>query len=77
MIGSKVLLSWLISPCPVPLRNFKKSSKNDHIVKHVELLEANPHYALVLERTKRVELAFSFEVFFTPSREWQIEFKED
>jgi len=49
-IGSKVLPSWLISPGPVLLRNFKRSNKNDESVKKVELLEANPHHALIKDQ---------------------------
>ena len=48
--GRKVLPSWLINPGPVLLRNFEKSSKNDDLVKRVELLEANPHYALIKDQ---------------------------
>ena len=30
--------------------NFEKSSKNDDVVKRVDLLEANPHYALIKDQ---------------------------
>lgn len=46
-IRRKVLPSWLINPGPVLLKNFEKFSKNDDLVKRVELLEAKPHYALI------------------------------
>ena len=49
-IGSKILPSWLINPGPVLLRNFDRSNKNDELVKRVELLEANPHYALIKDQ---------------------------
>ena len=49
-IGSKILPSWLINPGPVLLRNFERSNKNDELVKKVELLEANPHYALIKDQ---------------------------
>ena len=49
-IGSEILPSWLINPGPVLLRNFKKSNKNDELVERVELLEANPHYALIKDQ---------------------------
>ena len=49
-IGSKILLSWLINSGPVLLRNFEKSNKNDELVKRVELLETNPHYALIKDQ---------------------------
>ena len=49
-IGSKILPSWLINPGPVLLRNFEKANKNDELVKQVELLEANPHYALIKDQ---------------------------
>ena len=49
-IGSKILPSWLINPGPVLLRNFERSNKNDELVKKVELLEANPHYAVVKDQ---------------------------
>ena len=49
-IGSNILPSWLINPGPVLLRNFEKSNKNDDLVKRVELLEANPHYALIKDQ---------------------------
>ena len=32
------------------LRNFERSNKNDELVKKVELLEANPHYALIKDQ---------------------------
>ena len=32
------------------LRNFERSNKNDELVKKVELLEANPHYALMKDQ---------------------------
>ena len=49
-IRSKILPSWLINPGPVLLRNFERSNKNDELVKKVELLEANPHYALIKDQ---------------------------
>ena len=49
-IGRKVLPSWLINPGPVLLKNFEKSNKNDDLVKRVDLLEANPHYAVIKDR---------------------------
>ena len=49
-IGSKILPSWLINPGPVLLRNFERANKNDELVKKVELLEANPHYALIKDQ---------------------------
>ena len=49
-IGSKILLSWLINLVPVLLRNFERSNKNDELVKKVELLEANPRYALIKDQ---------------------------
>ena len=49
-IGSKILPSWLINHGPVLLRNFEKSNKNDELVKRVDLLEANPHYALIKDQ---------------------------
>ena len=58
-IGSKMLLSWFINPGPVLLRNFDKSNKNEDLVERVELLEANPHYALIQDQrgiTKTVSL---------------------
>ena len=44
------LPSRLINPGPVLLRNFKRSNKNDELLKKVELLEANPHYALIKDQ---------------------------
>ena len=32
------------------LRNFERSNKNDELVKKVELLEANPHFAVVKDQ---------------------------
>ena len=49
-IGSKILPSWLINPGPVLLRNFERSNKNDELIKRMELLEANPHYALIKDQ---------------------------
>ena len=49
-IGRKVLHSWFINPGPVGLKNFEKFSKNDDLVKRVDLLEANPHYALIKDQ---------------------------
>ena len=49
-IGSKILPSCLINPGPVLLRNFERSNKNDELVKKVELLEANPYYALIKDQ---------------------------
>ena len=37
-------------PGPVLLKNFEKSNKNDGLVKRVDLLEANPHYAVIKDR---------------------------
>ena len=41
------LPTWLLEPGPVLLRNFTRTSKNDDLVKEVELLSANPTYAHV------------------------------
>ena len=49
-IGRKLLPSCLINPGPVLLKNFEKYSKNDDLVKRVDLLEANPHYALIKDQ---------------------------
>ena len=49
-IGRKVLSSWLINPGPVLLKNFEKSSKDDDLVKRMDLLEANPHYAMMKDQ---------------------------
>ena len=46
-INSQILPSWLINPGPVYLRNFEKVNKNDVLVRRVELLEANPNYAII------------------------------
>jgi hypothetical protein len=46
-INSKILPTWLINPGPVLLRNFERSNKNDIMVRRVELLEANPNYAII------------------------------
>ena len=37
--------TWLMSPGPVLLKNFDRSSKHDSLVEEVELLETNPTYA--------------------------------
>lgn len=37
--------SWLANPGPVLLRNFARQSKDDPIVREVELVSANPKYA--------------------------------
>ena len=47
MINDKILPTWLINPSPVLLRNFERTSKNDVLVKQVELIEANPNYAVI------------------------------
>ena len=49
-IGSKILPSWLINPGPALLRKFEKSNKYYELVKRVESLEANPHYALIKDQ---------------------------
>ena len=54
-IGRKVLPSWLINPGPVLLKNFEKSNKNDDLVKRVDLLEANPHYAVIKDRRGNIK----------------------
>ena len=46
-MNSQILPSWLINPGPVLLRNFEKVNKNDVLVRRVELLEANPNYAII------------------------------
>ena len=43
----KILPTWLIQPGPVLLRNFERTNKNDVLVKRVELIEANPNYAII------------------------------
>ena len=43
----KSLPKWMSEPGPVLLRKFVRTSKNDDMVQRVELLEANPMYALV------------------------------
>ena len=43
----KILPTWLINPGPVLLRNFERTNKNDVLVKQVELIEANPNYAII------------------------------
>ena len=49
-IGNKILPSWLINPGPILLRNFERSNKNDSLVKQVELIQANPHYAVIKDQ---------------------------
>ena len=46
-INSKILPTWLLNPAPEVLRNFESASKNDVLVRRVELLEANPNYAVI------------------------------
>ena len=41
------LPSWLLRPGPVLLRRFVRHGKNDPLVDEVNLIEANPHYALI------------------------------
>ena len=41
------LPTWLTSPGPVLLRKFVRQSKNAPLVEHVELENANPHYARI------------------------------
>ena len=41
------LPGWLCEPGPVLLRNFKRASKYEPLVSEVELVHANPNYALV------------------------------
>jgi len=41
------LPSWLSKPGTVLLRRFVRHNKNDPLTNEVELIEANPHYALV------------------------------
>ena len=43
----KILPTWLIQPGPVLLRNFERTNRNDVLVKTVELIEANPNYAII------------------------------
>ena len=45
--GAKALPTWLTSPGKVFLRNFERSCKNSPLVKQVDLIEANHHYAHV------------------------------
>ncbi len=46
-IRNKILPSHLINSGAVLLRNFERSNKNDSLVRQVELLQANPHYAVL------------------------------
>ena len=49
-IGNRILPSWLITPGTVLLRNQDRQSKNEDLVKQVELIQANPHYALIKDK---------------------------
>ena len=39
--------SWLLTPGPVLLKNYYRTSKYQPIVNEVELIDANPHYAKI------------------------------
>ena len=43
----KILPTWLINPGPVLLRNFERTNKHDVLVRPVELIVANPNYAVI------------------------------
>ena len=45
-----------INPGPVLLKNFEKSNKNDDLVKRKELLEANPHYAMIKDQRGNMKM---------------------
>ena len=66
-----MLPSWLINPGPVLLRNFEKSSKNDDLVKRVELLEANPHYALIKDQKGNTKTVSTQDLAPYPRKEVQ------
>ena len=70
-IGRKVLPNWLINPGPVLVRNFEKSNKNDDLVKRVELLEANPHYALIKDQRGNTKTVSVQDLAPYPGREVQ------
>ena len=63
--------SWYINPGPVLPRNFEKSSKNDDLVKRVELLEANSHYALIKDQRGNTKTVSTQDLAPYPRREVQ------
>lgn len=51
--SGKALPSWLVTPGPVLLKRFDRTSKYEPLVEEVDLLESNPEYAVIRHNSGR------------------------